>query len=162
MGLLSFGSLKSEAQINLNINLSSQPEWGPTGYNHVDYYYLPDMDVYYYVPSRQYIYQENNDWVWRNSLPARYRGHDMYNSYKVVMNTKRPYLNHGNHINKYSSFKNKKGAQNSLRDHRGDATPQRNATPAVKSSPARNNAPANRPNNAQKGNSKDNGNRGKK
>lgn len=180
LGLLSFGSLQSQAQINVNINLSSQPEWGPTGYNHVDYYYLPDMDVYYYVPSKQYIYQENNNWVWRNSLPAKYRGHDMYNSYKVVMNTKTPYLNHGNHVKQYSSFKNKKGAQNSLKDYRGNATtqknvtpqrnatsqkkstPQRNATPSVKSSPARNNTPANRPNNASQNNNTNNNNHGKR
>ncbi|WP_069658818.1 hypothetical protein [Arcticibacter eurypsychrophilus] len=168
LGLLSFGSLQSEAQINVNINLASQPEWGPTGYNHVDYYYLPDMDMYYYVPSKQYIYQENNNWVWRNSLPARYRGHDMYNSYKVVMNTKKPYLNHGNHLGKYSSFKNKKGAQNSLRDHRGNATPQKRATSqknitshrtvkqTVKTSPAHNNTKAK----GQKNNK--NGNQGKR
>jgi len=130
------------------------------------------MDTYYYVPSKQYIYKENNNWVWRNSLPAKYKGHDMYNSYKVVMNTKKPYLNHGNNVSKYASYKNKKGAQSSLRDYRGDATPQKKVTArkavtshrtvktTVKTSSAHNHSNGNANNNGQKNNK--NGNQGKK
>ena len=43
----------AKAQINLHININQQPVWGPTGYDHVDYYYLPDINAYYNVPSRQ-------------------------------------------------------------------------------------------------------------
>ncbi len=37
----------SQAQVSVQINIGDQPEWGPTGYDHVDYYYLPDYDIYY-------------------------------------------------------------------------------------------------------------------
>ena len=37
----------ASAQIKMNVNIGSQPTWGPTGYDHVDYYYMPDVDMYY-------------------------------------------------------------------------------------------------------------------
>jgi hypothetical protein len=84
----------AKAQVNLQINIGSQPNWGPRGYNHVDYYYLPEVESYYYVPTRQFVYLERNRWVHRKSLPARYRNYDLYNGRKVVINQPRPYLQH--------------------------------------------------------------------
>jgi hypothetical protein len=46
----------ASAQVRVNINIGSQPVWGPVGYDHVDYYYLPDIETYYYVPTRQFVY----------------------------------------------------------------------------------------------------------
>ena len=45
---LSF-SQKASAQVKVgvNINIGSQPEWGPRGYDYVEYYYLPDIEMYY-------------------------------------------------------------------------------------------------------------------
>jgi hypothetical protein len=47
------------AQVSLNVNIGSQPVWGPVGYDRVDYYYVPDIDAYYlctkkaiYLPGR--------------------------------------------------------------------------------------------------------------
>ena len=42
----------AEAQIKVNLNIGSQPAWGPTGYDRVDYYYLPDIDAYYNVAKK--------------------------------------------------------------------------------------------------------------
>ncbi|SFH45533.1 hypothetical protein [Pedobacter insulae] len=84
----------AEAQISLQINIGAQPNWGPRGYNHVDYYYLPEVESYYYVPTRQFIYLERNKWVHRRSLPARYRNYDLYGGRKIVINQPRPYLQH--------------------------------------------------------------------
>ena len=115
-GVASLSSISTKAQVSVNINIGSQPEWGPTGYDHVDYYYLPDVDSYYYVPSKQYVYQSNGSWVWRNSLPSRYSNFDLYNSYKVVMNRPQPYLMHQTHVSEYSKYKNYGGKQGSIRD----------------------------------------------
>jgi hypothetical protein len=117
-GVASMSSISTKAQINISLNIGSQPAWGPTGYDHVDYYYLPDVDAYYYVPTQQYIYLVNGAWAWRNSLPARYSGYDLYNGYKVVMNTPKPYLNHQTHITQYSRYKNYKVKQSVIRDSR--------------------------------------------
>jgi hypothetical protein len=119
-GVASFSSINSQAQLNVNVNLASQPQWGPAGYDHVEYYYLPDMDVYYYVPSSQYVYQNNGKWQWAKNLPSRYNSYDLYNSYKVVLNQKQPYLSHNTHVKQYSSYKNNKGKQVNLRDKKSN------------------------------------------
>lgn len=119
IGVASIGSVKfASAQVSLNINIGSQPLWGPTGYDHVDYYYLPEMDAYYYVPTGQYIYMVNNNWVWRKSLPARYRNVDLYRTYKVVVNGDKPYLRHNTYVNKYKKYKSAYNRQTLIRDSR--------------------------------------------
>lgn len=115
-GVASLSSISTKAQVSVNINIGSQPQWGPAGYDHVDYYYLPDMDVYYNVPAKQYVYLENGRWIKRSSLPSRYRGYNLYNSYKVVMNSPKPYLAHQTHVKEYSRYKNNNNKQVSIRD----------------------------------------------
>lgn len=117
-GVASLSSISTKAQVSLSINIGSQPQWGPTGYDHVDYYYLPDVDAYYNVPAQQYVYLEGGRWVWRASLPSRYSGYDLYNGYKVVMNTPKPYLSHQTHVREYSKYKNYRGKQGAIRDSR--------------------------------------------
>jgi hypothetical protein len=108
----------AKAQVSLNINIGSQPVWGPTGYDHVDYYYFPDIDAYYYVPSGQYIYPNGGRWVWVNSLPAQYGNFDLYRAYKVVINEPRPYLRNNIYVTRYSRYKNYGGRQAVIRDSR--------------------------------------------
>jgi len=100
---------KADAQVHININIGSQPAWGPVGYDYVDYYYMPDIDAYYYVPERQFIYLENNRWVFAANLPPRYRGYNLYNGYKVVINEPRPYLHHNVYRVKYSEYRGGRG-----------------------------------------------------
>jgi hypothetical protein len=109
-------SRSASAQISINVNIGSQPAWGPTGYDHVDYYYIPAIDAYYYVPSAQYVYLVNNKWVRNTALPSRYSGFDLYGAYKVVMNSPKPYLQHQSHIAKYSKYKTYTAKQPVIRD----------------------------------------------
>jgi hypothetical protein len=81
----------ADAQLNVRINIGSQPVWGPIGYDYVDYYYFPDADIYYNVPQGQYIYLDGPRWVSAFALPPRYRSFDPYRSYKVVINEPEPY-----------------------------------------------------------------------
>ena len=101
-------SAAASAQINVSINIGSQPAWGPTGYNHVDYYYMPDIDCYYDVPNKVYVYQEGNSWRRAKSLPSRYRNYDIYNGHKVVINgVDKPYLQNNRYRKEYAGFKGK-------------------------------------------------------
>lgn len=102
-------SQKVNAQLNVNVNIGAQPLWGPVGYDHVDYYYLPDVDSYYSVPQRQFIYLDGNSWAFGPSLPSRYGNYDLYNGYKVVVNSPKPYLHHNDYKVKYAKFKGKSG-----------------------------------------------------
>jgi len=76
----------------VGVNVNTQPQWGPAGYDYAEYYYMPDMDVYYSVPQRQFIYLQGRNWLFSASLPAQYRDYDLYSCYKVVLNEPRPYL----------------------------------------------------------------------
>lgn len=96
---------EAKAQVSININIGSQPAWGPTGFDHADYYYLPDVNCYYDVTRAQFIYQNGNNWIYGNSLPSRYRGVNLYNTYKVVVNRPTPFRNNQNDIRMYSRYK---------------------------------------------------------
>lgn len=111
MAVFCLSTTQSNAQlsVSVNANIGSQPVWGPVGYDHVDYYYLPDIDVYYNVPARQYVYIDGGTWVKRPSLPPRYVNYDIYNGYKVVVNKPQPYLNHGYYQSTYAKYKGGKG-----------------------------------------------------
>lgn len=101
----------ASAQINISINIGKQPAWGPTGYDHVDFYYLPDIDVYFDVTRGQYVYPSGSQWIYAQNLPARYRNYDIYNSYKVVINESRPYLRNNVYKAKYAKFKGQHNQQ---------------------------------------------------
>ena len=94
------------AQIKVNVNIGSQPVWGPTGYDYAKFYYLPDLDMYYDVNRKEYMYNENNRWIYINHLPDRYRNYDLFKGYKVVFKEDRAYDNHAIHLTKYKGFKN--------------------------------------------------------
>ena len=98
-------SNRASAQVSLSFNVGSQPVWGPTGYDYVDYYYLPDIEAYYYVPQHQFVYLEGNNWVFSSSLPARYGSFDLYSAHKVVINSPKPYMHHDADRAKYATFK---------------------------------------------------------
>ncbi|MDB5019928.1 MAG: hypothetical protein JWQ28_1055 [Pedobacter sp.] len=106
----------AQVRVNLNVNLGSQPQWGPSGYDHVDYYYMPDLDMYYNVPNRTYTYNQGNRWVTVNSVPAHYRNYDFYRGYKVVVNEQNPWNHNDNYRTRYASYKGNRDQVN-LRDY---------------------------------------------
>ena len=97
-------SASAQVRIDLSVNIGTQPVWGPTGYDHAEYYYLPEYDVYYDVPGRRYIYWEGGRQVFAPSLPPRYHA-DLYRCYKVVLNEPRPYLHHDQHFRQYAEYR---------------------------------------------------------
>jgi hypothetical protein len=98
-----FISQRAYSQVSINIGI--QPIWGPVGYEHVDYYYLPDVDAYYDVPSHMYVYMDGGVWVHRGALPGRYANYDLYHGYKAVVNVHDPWLHHDVYRNQYASYR---------------------------------------------------------
>lgn len=107
----------AELSVRLNLNLGSQPIWGPTGYDYVENYYLPDIDVYYNVPHHRYYYDNGGRWVSSSNLPRRYRHFDLYGSYKVVVNDPSPWQNHAKYRDQYGTYKGRHDQQ-PIRDSR--------------------------------------------
>jgi hypothetical protein len=116
--LLAFTTpVKAQISFKLGFGISSQPVWGPSGYDEAQYYYLPDIDTYYYVPQHRFYYQVRGRWISSSQLPSRYRNYDLYSGYKVVINADRPYMHDREYREKYSSYKNRHDQQ-PIRDSR--------------------------------------------
>jgi len=105
LSCLTFKNADAQLHVSLGLNIGSQPEWGPVGYDHADYYYIPDVGAYYDVNAHQYIYLENNVWVHRGYLPTRYRNYDLYHGYKVVVNDRDPWMRDGQYRSRYAQFR---------------------------------------------------------
>jgi hypothetical protein len=114
---LSFKLAGAQVRFSVGVNIGAQPEWGPVGYDHVDYYYIPDVDAYYDVPAHQYVYFQNNVWVHGAYLPGPYRNYDIYHGYKVVVNQRNPWMHHADIRARYASFRGRRG-QAFIRDSR--------------------------------------------
>ena len=106
-----------QSHVSTRLNVDRQPIWGPTGYDHVEYYYLPDIDIYYNVPLGRFYYYENSRWTNGTSLPARAQGFDLYSAYKVVVNETTPYRRNAMNRAKYGMFKGRHD-QEVIRDSR--------------------------------------------
>jgi hypothetical protein len=104
LGMILFLANTMQAQISVGIRIGSPPAWGPAGYSNVRYYYLPDVEAYYDVPSSMFIYFDGRAWVRRGYLPDRYKNYDLYGGYKVVLTDYRgnsPYSHFKDHRSKY-------------------------------------------------------------
>lgn len=108
LSCLSFKFANAQVRLSVGINIGAQPEWGPTGYDHVDYYYIPDVDAYYDVPAHQYVYFQNHAWVHAAFLPGPYRNYDMYHGYKVVVNQPNPWMHHADIRTRYASYRGRR------------------------------------------------------
>jgi hypothetical protein len=162
--------VNTNAQIRLSLNLGSQPEWGPTSYDHVEYYYLPEAGIYYYVPGAQFVYRSGTRWIFSKNLPPQYRHINLYNTYKVVVNEPRPYLRHNYYVSHYGQYKNQHSGQMNLRDNRNRGNQmgnnhqdmQRNRMDKNHQDMQRNHMEMGPQKNHDNGNRDNNGNRGNK
>jgi len=96
-----------KAQVSINVNIGTQPVWGPVGYDYVDYYYMPDIETYYSVPTHQYTYFDGGRWITVRSLPPRYANFDLYHAHKVVINERSPWMHHDRYRTEYVRYKGK-------------------------------------------------------
>ena len=104
LALFFFASTANHAQVSVNVNFGTPPQWGPVGYSQVSYYYLPDVESYYDISAQQFIFLNNGVWIRSRNLPSRYRTYDLYNGYKVVLNDyhgSKPYGHFKEHKVKY-------------------------------------------------------------
>lgn len=109
---------KANAQLSVQLNIGRQPVWGPTGYDYVNYYYLPGPDVYYDVNRGLFVYYQYGRWNFAPSLPGRYGRYDLYNSYKVVINDRNPWLRNSYYHSHYYAYRGRR--QEIIRDSRDE------------------------------------------
>lgn len=61
------------------------PDWGVAGMDNARYYYIPDIETYYDVRGRNFVYMQDGNWVKTTDLPVVYKDYDLYDGYKVVL-----------------------------------------------------------------------------
>jgi hypothetical protein len=99
--LFSFFFSSGQAIIQTSRNI---PAWG-VPVTSERYYYLPDIETYYDIPSGQYVHLRDGNWVRSNTVPAAYRNYDFQRGRKVVINDYRgnaPYTYYNVHRVKYA------------------------------------------------------------
>jgi len=107
-----------QAQVAVTVNKTyGAPVWAKAAPAKVQYYYLPDIETYYDVPAKRYIYQRDGRWVRTTVLPTRYKGYDLYHGQTVYLTDYRgnaPYKYYKAHKIKYvgKKWKHDKGNHN--------------------------------------------------
>lgn len=102
-------SFTTQAQVSVNVNLGTPPVWAPRNAEPARYYYLPEIETYYDVPSRRYIYIKNGSWFRSATLPAQYRNYNLYKGQTVYLTDYRgshPYYYFNQHKVKYHKGNN--------------------------------------------------------
>ena len=82
------------------------PQWAPPYYSGARYYYLPDLELYYDLSTREYIYLLDGQWNFSPYVPAMYRNYDLENCFCVVMNVNvyKPWLHHQYYLSHYPRY----------------------------------------------------------
>lgn len=83
----------ARAQVSIGVSIGSPaplyaspaPMWVPTGAPVNPYYYFPDINCYYDMGIGQYIYFENNAWMYSRVIPRRFAGYDFRGARMVPM-----------------------------------------------------------------------------
>ena len=84
------------------------PNWAPAydNTNKAQYYYLPDIECYYDVKNRDFIYLENSQWMFTNTLPPSYDWYDLNNCYTVILDTRvnEPWMHFSYYVSHYPRY----------------------------------------------------------
>jgi hypothetical protein len=84
----------------------TNPSWAPPYYPGVRYYYLPDIEVYYDLSDREFVYLANGQWLFSPTLPSVYATYDLYNGFIIALNFNiyRPWLHHHHYVSHYPRY----------------------------------------------------------
>jgi hypothetical protein len=97
-------TLQSSAQVSINVNIGSRPDWcSDDDYDNVDYYYLPEIEAYYDTHASVFIYFGPRGWIRSRYLPEYCHNYDLNRGYKVVIDYhgNAPYVFYNHHKVKY-------------------------------------------------------------
>jgi len=82
------------------------PQWAPPYYPGARYYYLPDMELYYDLSAREFIYLSNGRWVYSPYIPSIYSNYDLNNEFCIVLNRDvyMPWMHHQYYVSHYPRY----------------------------------------------------------
>lgn len=82
------------------------PQWAPTYYQGVRYYYLPDIEAYYDLSAREFVYLSNGRWYDSQEFPSNYAGFDLDNCFAIALdvNVYQPWMHHQYYVSHYPRY----------------------------------------------------------
>ncbi len=82
------------------------PQWGPSYYAGTRYYYLPDIETYYDIYNREFIYLNRAQWIYSPYLPSIYPDFNLNNSFVVVVNSNinQPWMHHQYYVSHFPRY----------------------------------------------------------
>lgn len=90
------------------INNPEVPNWAPAydNTNRAQYYYLPDIECYYDIVNHDFVYLENNQWMFTNTLPPAYDWYDLNSCYTVILDAKvhEPWMHYSYYVSHYPRY----------------------------------------------------------
>jgi len=108
---LLFVSLFSACDMYSYVTPSAQvrydnPSWAPPYVQGVRYYYLPDIETYYDLTNREFVYLNNGQWYYSQSLPGIYADFDLDNCFTVAIdyNTYQPWMHQQYYVSHYPRY----------------------------------------------------------
>lgn len=115
-----FNSTALHAQrVGVNVQIYP-PYWAPY-YDNVDrvqYYYLPDIEVYYDVYNQEFVYPENGNWMFAPQLPPYYSYYDFNHPFVVLLdyNVHEPWMHDSFYLQHYPKYYYRSLYRNSYND----------------------------------------------
>jgi hypothetical protein len=82
------------------------PRWAPPYYSGARYYYLPDIESYYDLSAREFIFLNNGHWNYSPEFPTIYGSFDLNNCFSVVLdvNVYQPWMHHHYYVSHYPRY----------------------------------------------------------
>lgn len=82
------------------------PQWAPSYYGGTRYYYLPDIESYYDIYTREFIFLNHAQWIYSPYLPSIYPDFNLNNSFVVVVNSNmyQPWMHHQYYISHFPRY----------------------------------------------------------
>jgi len=82
------------------------PEWAPLYIDGERYLYLPDIESYYDLATREFVFLYHGQWRYSRELPSWYDNFDLQNCFVIVLSTNvyQPWLLHQYYLSHYPRY----------------------------------------------------------
>jgi len=82
------------------------PQWAPPYYSGARYYYLPDIECYYDLSTREFIFLNDGQWRYSPNIPSLYAGYDLNSCFAILLNVNvyRPWMHHQYYVSHYPRY----------------------------------------------------------
>ncbi len=82
------------------------PAWAPDYYAGTRYYYFPDIETYYDLATRNFVYLYNGRWLFAQTLPSLYSTFNLRNAFVVIVdrNMYNPWMHHQYYNSHYPRY----------------------------------------------------------